>query len=186
MQHAPASRSLSATGGVLVGAALVVTLVAAPTVRVPGPADRLVALTSAGSGLTDSLFGDQPAAALSVALQPGTPGLDVADLDSSLNDIGLGSLVTNNDFFLQTDSTESIGEWFYQNTFLEPINLFGGVDESTLTSVLLTGLSPAVQDIHDMLNGIGGFGADLSQLLPDIAQGFDQFLYAAAELFLTA
>ena len=113
-------------------------------------------------------------------------GLDVADLDSFLQDIGLGSLVTNNDFLLQTDSTESIGLWFSENAFLEEFNLFNGNDESTLTAGLLLGLTPAAQDLGDILNGTGDLSTELSQLAPDIAQGFDESLGTAVSLFLSA
>jgi hypothetical protein len=113
-------------------------------------------------------------------------GLDVADLDSFLQDIGLGSLVTNNDFFLETDSTDSIGQWFFENASLELLNLLNGVDETTLTTEFILALSPAAQDLGDILNGTGDLGADLSQLGPDIVQAFDVYLGTAVGLFLSA
>jgi hypothetical protein len=114
------------------------------------------------------------------------PGLDVADLDSLLRDIGLGSLVTNNDFFLETDSTQSIGEWLLGTSSIELFNALSGLDGTTLTTALIVDLSPAAQDLGDMLNGTGDLSTELSQLAPDITQGFDGYLQAATELFLSA
>jgi hypothetical protein len=196
MQHA-ADRPRIATGVVLFGTALVVTLVIAAPVPVPDPAgagDRLVTLTSDSSGLNDFPLGGLSAAPVSLGSEPanaaGALGLDVADLDSVLKDIGLGGLVTNNDFqldyFLDTYPTLSVGQWFFGTAFVELLNLFTGVDESTLTGAVLTGLLPVAQDVHDMLNGTGDSGTDLSQLFPDIEQGFAQILVTTAELFLSA
>jgi hypothetical protein len=78
------------------------------------------------------------------------PGLDVADLDSFLEDIGLGSLVTNNDFFLATDSTQSIGEWLLGTTSIELFNALSGLDGTTLTTALIVDFSPAGQHLGDI------------------------------------
>jgi hypothetical protein len=113
-------------------------------------------------------------------------GPTVADLDSFLQDIGLGSLVTNNDFMLETDSTQSVGEWLAATSFVELTNLVSGVDASTLTAQFFIDFTPAVQDVGDILNGTGDLSTELSQLAPDITQGFDGYVQAATELFLSA
>jgi hypothetical protein len=113
-------------------------------------------------------------------------GLDVADLDGFLQDIGLGSLVTNNDFLLETDSGQSIGQWFFETSSIELFNLLNGIDETTLTTQFILDLSPAAQDLGDILNGTGDLGTELSQLAPDIAQAFDESLQVATGLFLSA
>jgi hypothetical protein len=113
-------------------------------------------------------------------------GPDVADLDNFLQDIGLGSLVTNNDFMLATDSTQSIGLWFTETSFVELTNLISGVDASTLTAQFFIDFTPAAQDLGYILNGTGDLSTELSQLAPDITQGFDAYVQAATELFLSA
>lgn len=186
MQHT-ASRPLIATGTVLSGAAVVAALLAAPTV--PGPTTTgncPVALTSGSSDLNDFAVGDQSAAATLLASESDNAGWDVADLDSLLKDIGLGSLVANNDFFLQTDATEPIGQWFFETASAELLFLFGGVDGSTLTAQSIMDFTPAIEDIEGLLSGTGDFSADLSQLLPDISQGVDDTLLTAVGLFLSA
>jgi len=132
--------------------------------------------------------GDSVVSDPSVLLVPAAadPGLDVADLDSFLQDIGLGSLVTNNDFFLETDSTQSIGEWLLGTSSIELFNALSGLDGTTLTTALIVDFSPAAQDVGDILNGTGDLSANLSQLAPDLTQGFDGYLQAATELFLSA
>jgi hypothetical protein len=141
------------------------------------------AAADTGSAVVDSVVADP-----SVLLSPAAaadPGLDVADLDGFLQDIGLGSLVTNNDFFLATDSTQSIGEWLLGTSSIELFNALSGLDETTLTTALIVGFAPAAQDLGDILNGTGDFSTELSQLAPDITQGFDGYLQAATELFLS-
>jgi hypothetical protein len=141
------------------------------------------AAADTGSAAVDSMVSDP-----SVLLAPAAadPGLDVADLDSFLQDIGLGSLVTNNDFFLETDSTQSIGEWLLGTSSIELFNALSGLDGTTLTTALIVDFSPAAEDLGDILNGTGDVSTELSQLAPDITQGFDGYLQAATELFLSA
>jgi len=113
-------------------------------------------------------------------------GPDVAELDGYLQDNGLGSLVTNNDFMLETDSNLSISQWFAETSSIELLNLVSGLDESTLTTEFILNLSPAAQDLGDILNGTGDLSTELSQLAPDITQAFDAYFQTATELFLSA
>jgi hypothetical protein len=124
----------------------------------------------------------------SVLLGPAAadPGLDVAVVDSFRQGIGLGSLVTNNDFFVQTDSTQSIGEWLLGTSSIELFNALSGLDGTTMTTALIVDLSTAAQDLGDILNGTGDLSTELSQPAPDITQGFDGYLKAATELSLSA
>jgi len=144
-----------------------------------------LAAADTGSAAVDSAASDPSVLLTPAAADPS--GLDVADLDSFLQDIGLGSLVTNNDFLLETDPpTESIGSWFSTTAFIELFNLINGIDESTLSATFALDFFPVAQDLGDILNGTGDLGTELSQLAPDIAQGFDQYLGTAASLFLSA
>jgi hypothetical protein len=143
------------------------------------------AAADTGSAAVDSVVSD-PSVLLAPAAAAAGPGLDVADLDSFLKDIGLGSLVTNNDFFLETDSTQSIGEWLLGTSSIELFNALSGLDETTLTTALIVDFAPAAQDLGDILNGTGDLSTELSQLAPDLTQGFDGYLQAPTELFLSA
>jgi hypothetical protein len=144
------------------------------------------AAADTGSAAVDSVVSDPSVLLAPAAAAAAGPGLDVADLDSFLKDIGLGSLVTNNDFFLETDSTQSIGEWLLGTSSIELFNALSGLDETTLTTALIVDFAPAAQDLGDILNGTGDLSTELSQLAPDLTQGFDGYLQAATELFLSA
>lgn len=158
------NRVTSATGAVLFAAVL--SVATAPVLSTLGPAAHRA----------------------EVALTSDSSGLDVGDLDSFLNDIGLGDVITDNDFLLgTTDPTESLGQWFFATSSVELMNLLSGVDASTLSTVLVTELLvPVIGDLRDMVTAPGDVGADVSQLLADLGQGTDQVLAAAAELLLLA
>lgn len=122
------------------------------------------------------------AAAVSAAASTGP---DVADLNSFLQKIGLGSLVANNDFMLATDFTLPIGQWLVETTSIALFNELNGLDASSLTTALIVDLSPAGQDLGDILNGTGDLATNLSQLMPDITQGLDGYAQAVSEIFLS-
>jgi hypothetical protein len=142
-----------------------------------------LAAADGGPAAVDSAVSDP-----SVLLAPAAAasGPDVADLNSFLQDIGLGSLVANNDFMLATDSAQPIGQWLLETSSIELFNELNGIDESTLTTTLILDFSPAAQDLGDILNGTGDLATNLSQLAPDITQGFDSYIQAATEIFLSA
>lgn len=147
-------------------------------------AAAMIGLSTAAAANADGL--DTIGAASGVADAAATNGPTVADLDTYLEEIGLGTLVANNDLFLQTDATLSIPLWFFETSAAELLNAVSGVDASTLTAVLFLDFSPAAQDVGDILKGTGDLSTNLSQLGPDFVQGYDEYVHAAIGLFLGA